>query len=230
MNKRVRITNKIFASLLLLATALMALVSCGEVNIVAKEEEILCAAEMLIKKSVLWNEIFYIDGMRPLEGGRSPSDSYVEVDPSYLQEIGMSSVAEIKEYGKEIFSPDMMKSFEDTLFGSIKSDTGSLISSAACMDYEEKVTGVLMYTVVNTKESPKSYNGVPYGEHIEYLYSTMRVTYNRNYAATVEITVRGAEEKNAGLTDTLSVQLEQVDGVWYLDNLTIAKIKKPTEN
>ncbi len=207
---------------------LFTLLSCGEVNIVAKEADILSAARELIGKSVLWNEIFYIDGMRPLEGGRSPSGSYVEVDPAYLEEIGMASVAEIKEYGRGIFSPDMMESFEETLFGSIKSDMGGIVSSAACMDYEEKVTGVKKYTVVNPEESPKSYNGTPYGEHIEYLYDTMRVTYNKNYAATVVITIRGTEEKNQGLTDTVSVQMKQIDGVWYLDNLTIAKIKTGT--
>ena len=219
-------TSKHLYALILLVCLLLPFTSCGEVNIVASEQEILAAAQTLIEKSVLWNEIFYIDGMRPLQGGRSPSASYVEVDPSYLEEIGLYSVAEIKQYGAQIFSPDMMSSFEQTLFGSLRSDTGALISSAACMDYEERVTGVAMYTVVNTEESPKNYKGTPYGEHVEYLYDTMTVTYNKNYAATVEITVRGTEEKNLGLTDTVTVQLQKVGGVWYLDNLTVTKIKR----
>ena len=222
MNKLLRS----FSALALLLLLVLSMLSCGEVKIVCDEGEILAAAENLIGRSVLWNEIFYIEGMRPLEGGRAPSDSYVEVDPAYLDEIGFSTVAEIKAYGKEIFSPDMMRSFEDTLFGGMKSDIGAIVSSAACMDYEEPVTGVKLYPVVNPAESPKRYGETPWGEHIEYIYSTMRVTYNLNYSATVELEIVGAEEKNLGMRDTLSVQLKKVEGVWYLDNLTVAKIDR----
>ncbi len=225
-------TNKpvlrLLALALLLSLTAALLSACGkkEVKIIADEAEIKAAAEELIGRSVLWNEIFYIEGMRPLEGGRITPSSYVEIDPAYLEEIGFGSIQEIRDYGAEIFSPAMTEMHGQTLFGSLKNEVGSLISSAACMDYEERVTGVQPYPVVNTAESPKKNGETPWGEHVAYRYDTMRVTYNLNHSATVELEVVGAEEKNLGLSDTLTVQLKKVEGVWYLDNSTFTKIDR----
>ena len=216
---------RLISLLLLTAFAVTLLSACGkkEQRIILDEAEIKAAAQTLIQRSVLWNEIFYIEGMRPLEGGRSPSSRYREIDPAYLDEIGFASIGEIRAYGAEIFSPDMTRIHDETLFGSLMGTVG-LASSAACMDYEERVTGVSPYPVVNPAESPKRNGDTPWGEHVSYLYGTMRVVYNLNYRATVEITVVGNEEKNEGLTDTVTVQLKKIEGVWYLDNFTFTKI------
>lgn len=207
------------AALLLAAAMLLCLLSCGELKETADEGEILSAAERLISESVLWNELFFIDGLPVLEGGRE-SGNYREVDPAYLAGIGMSSLSEILEYGRTIYSADMMETMEATLFGSIRTDDGTIFSSAACFDFSEGSgeEETFLCLMVNPSECPRFG-----GDTVTYRYDGMTVTYNLNRCATVLVTAEGSGE-NAGKTAQVRVNLVLEETKWKLDNYTFVSL------
>lgn len=203
----------IFPLILLLYVSILLPFSCAEKDVIHDEGEILTAAEDLISESVLWNRIFYIEGLLPLEGGRTYGD-YREVDPSYLAEIGTTSVAEIVAYGERIYSEAMMALFGETLFSAIKNGVGGVSSSAVCFDYTEKIDGAdrFICVMVDPNESPRFH-----APALDYLFDTMQVEYNRNGRATVSVSVRRVEDRRLS---SIKVNLVLENGVWLLDSYT----------
>lgn len=204
----------IFTLLLLLSIA-TSLFACTkkQKDIVHSEADILAAAEERITESVLWNRIFFIEGLPVLEGGRA-SGVYREVDPAYLEALGMSSVSDIIDYGKTVYSTSMMTLFEETLFSSIKNEIGGVSTSAVCFDYTEKIDGQdrFLCVMVDPEQSPR------FGaSELEYLYDTMKVEYNLNGRAIVSLSVKkvGSDE-----TRLIRVNLLLENEVWFLDGYT----------
>jgi hypothetical protein len=219
-----RKSKQIAGLLLLMALCLAMAVGCGEVRIVAEESEILAAARDLTERSILWNKLFYIDGIPTLEGGRT-TGIYQEADPDFLAELGMERLSDIKEYAAGIYSTEMMQTFEQTLFSAIHNGQGTLVSGTVCMDYNEIVNGKSTFVclMVNTENCPAIKT-----DEVVYLYDTMRVVYNLNYRATVEIAVcRVGEEQ--GQTATIRINLLKTEDTWYLDNNTFARLPEPGE-
>lgn len=201
--------------LLLLATLILSAVSCRkDKDVTYNEEEILAATEQKILDSVLWNKIFFIEGFSILEDGRK-NGNYREVDPLFLEEIGMDKVSEIIAYGETIFSTSMMELYQETLFSAIKNDVGGVSTSAVCFDFNEKIDGVDRFVCVmaDPDESPR-FNA----SHVEYLFDTMTVTYNLNGRATVSLTVCKAGEPQT--TRDIRVNLLLENDQWLLDGYT----------
>lgn len=217
-------SKRILALLLLLCTVLL-LFACvkKQKDIVHNEAEILAAAEEKIAASVLWNRLFFIEGLPVLEGGRT-SGNYREVDPAYLEEIGMSRVSEIISYGKTVYSASMMELFGETLFSPIKNDVGSVLSSAVCFDYTEKIDGKdqFLCVMVDPDESPRIG-----ASEVEYLFDTMRVEYNLNGRATVSLSVRRAGGSDV---QSLRVQLLLENELWLLDGYTFVRFPTADAN
>ena len=203
----------IFPLIILLCVCIFLLFSCAEKDVIHDEGEILSAAEDLISESVLWNRIFYIEGLLPLEGGRSYGD-YREVDPAYLSEIGLSSVAEIVAYGERIYSESMMALFKETMFSAIKTDVGGVSSPAVCIDYTERIDGTerFLCVMVDPSESPRFH-----APALEYFFDTMQIEYNRNGRASVSVSVRRIED---GARSSIKVTLVLENEVWLLDSYT----------
>ena len=213
-------TIKIIFSALLLFSALLSLSACTDKkkDVVHSEGEILAAAEEKIKASVLWNRIFYIDGLPTLDGGRTMGN-YKEVDPAYLEEIGMERVSDIVSYGETIFSSSMMQVFQQTLFSAIKDDAGGMSTSSVCFDYIEKADGVenFICVMVDPSESPRFF-----ASEVVYLFDTMQVDDNLNGRATVSLSVRKSGESGDGALRTIRVNLLLENEVWLLDGYTFA--------
>lgn len=219
-----KMLKRIVTAILLLSVAVL-LFSCSgkQKDIVHSEADILRAAEERISASVLWNRIFFIEGFPILEGGRT-SGKYREVDPAYLEEIGMSRVSEIIDYGKTVYSTPMMELFGETIFSSIKNGVGGVSTTAVCFDYTEKIDGEdrFLCVMVDPDESPR------FGaSEVEYLFDTMRVEYNLNGRATVSLSV-----KKAGSDDvrSLRVNLLLENEAWLLDDYTFAVFLSADEN
>ena len=200
----------------LLLCLLLSLFACTkkEKDVVHNEQEILEAAEERIKASILWNRIFFIEGLPILEDGRE-TGNYREVDPAYLEGIGMTRVSEIVAYGKTVFSTPMMTLYGETLLSSIKNGVGGVSTSAVCFDYYEKVDGKdrFLCVMVDPDESPR------FGaSEVEYLFDTMQVTYNLNGRATVTLSVRKVGEPDS--VSSLRVGLLLENEAWLLDGYT----------
>jgi hypothetical protein len=194
---------------------MMSIASCTKKeDVVHDEAEILSAAQERISQSVLWNKIFYIDGFSVLENGKK-TGNYREVDPAYLDEIGMTRISDIKEYGKTVYSTAMLALFDETLFSSIKNDVGGVSTSAVCFDYYEKKDGVdrFICVMVDPDESPR------FGaSDVDYLFDTMQVVYNLNGRATVSLSVQKSGEPENVRTLRVSLLLE--NETWLLDGYT----------
>ncbi len=208
-------TLKSTVTFLLLLSVACSLLACTkkQKDVVYSEADILAAAEEKIEASILWNRIFFIEGLPILEDGRT-SGIYREVDPAYLTEIGLSSVSEIIDYGKTVYSTPMMELFKETLFSSIKNGVGGVSNSAVCFDYTEKIDGVdrFLCVMVDPEESPR------FGaSELEYLFDTMQVEYNLNGRATVLMSVKKAGTDE---TRTIRVNLLLENEVWLLDGYT----------
>ncbi len=210
-------TLKSVSICLLLLCTVFSVVACQKKDVIHSEAEILAAAEEKISESVLWNRIFFIEGFPILEGGRT-TGNYQEVDPAYLESIGMSRISEIISYGETLYSSSMMALFEETLFNSIKNGVGGVSTSAVCFDYTERIDGAdrFICVMVDSNESPRFF-----ASEVEYLFDTMQVEFNRNGRATVSLSVKklGAEQGEDTLR-RLRVNLSLENEVWLLDSYT----------
>lgn len=208
-----KMLKKVFI-LLLLFSMILSLASCKKKDVVHNETEILSAAEERISASILWNKIFFIEGLPTLEGGKK-SGNYREVDPAFLEEIGMSRISEIIAYGETIFSTSMIDLYKETLFSAIKNEVGGVSTSSVCFDYFEKVDGVdrFVCVMVDPDESPRFF-----ASNVEYLFDTMEVVDNLNGRATVSLTVQ--KEGDPSQTRTVKINLLLENEVWLLDGYT----------
>ena len=125
---------KITAVILLVALLPVALISCDRKY---DEAEVKAAAIELITASIPLNEIYYGEGIRFLEYSEKNVGVYFEADPAHLDELGFSTLSELKTKTKAVFS----KAHAERMFAGSLSGTFTQNGAALARYYQEYTKG-----------------------------------------------------------------------------------------
>ena len=196
---------------LLLTFATLFLTSC-EKNRDYDEAVVKAAALELIKNSEMINFVFYGKGISPTDDKNHANGYYYPAADTHLLELGFSSINELKEKAKEVYTDALCEIIFSTKLTSIE-DEGYVISLARY--YETDIDGypiIMVYTAAKPS----------YTNLIAYLYDTLKVVGSKGELIYVTIDMLLVSED--GEEQTVNAKfalLEESDG-FRLDTLTFA--------
>lgn len=189
--------RRLLSLLLLLLLLPASLLSCGDP---VTEEEVLPAAEALIRASVLLNGIYLGEG---IPTGEVAFENYRYADADFCRERGIETVATLKERTLAVYTPAVA----DILFRkAFTTDDHSL------GEYRDGASGGIY--VLETREC--WYENTAH----EYLFDTMRMKNATETGATVTLTVRITPEGKEPQERELSLPLVKTEDGWRCDKLT----------
>lgn len=206
--------RKIIALLLIVAALPLCLTSCDRKY---DENEVRAAAEKLILASAELNEVYYGSGIKYLEHSGNNVSLYCEADPLHLEELGFSTVSELKAKTKEVFS----EAHAETMFKGSFSGTFSQSGASNMARYYQKFD--------DNKANPKpvcimvlsTYESMLKGD-VKYELSTLKIIdSDGDYVnATLDATV-SYEGKTQ--VHKLEIRLIEEENGWRLASTTFAK-------
>ncbi len=115
---------KRLVSALLILTAVFCLYSCKEKNREYDETELKEASCDLIEKSKLLNQVYWGTGIEYIKDESTSNGSYYEANYLHLEKLGFSTIEELKELTRGVFSKAYSEDIFKTSLSSVSYDTG----------------------------------------------------------------------------------------------------------
>ena len=201
-----------FLALLLVASLLFSLTSC---NRSYDEEEVLTAAEELLRRGEILNAVYYGKGINYLSTGYS-NGAYYEADPHHLRTLGFDTIEELQRMTEETFTSGYSLQIYSTVLSSISDEDGLYVMARYYQqnDVLDPDTPVCIMVYAG-------YEGIFDGNMV-YDYSTLSVAgvkKDRVYV-TVEADVR--DDDGHAQTHTIRVTLIEEKNGWRIDSPTWA--------
>ncbi len=207
LNKR-RFYIKTFISLLLIITSLFSLASC---NRSYDEEEVKAAAKDLIERSVMFNEIYWGEGISYIENPSTSNGAYHEANFFDLQKYGFSTIEELKKMTEEVYSKSYCNAIFNAAFSSVSDEDEIHFFARYYQKYEDE-----------EQKNPECIMVYGYAENllpdkVEYLYETITVTHSKGEVVyiTIDAIVTRSEDKIQTRTRRIAL-IEEEDG-WRLN-------------
>lgn len=197
--------------ILSLSLLLTALVGCDRSY---DEAEVKAAAEELLQKSILVNEIFYGTGMEYDEKSSAAIGHYCPVEKEYLDSIGISTTDGLRNLTKGVYTDALCEIIFSTKLESLRDSEGNVISFRRY--YDGKVNGV-GYLMAYTEAD------VRYDNTVEYLYETLTVTGADGEHINIEIDVLLTSTVGQTRTTRVEFSLLEEKGEFRLDTLSFVK-------
>lgn len=216
--------SKFFILLLCLCLMLPTLASCKEKDREYVESEVVAAAEQLIQKSLILNEIYWGAGIRYQmpEDENAEIKGYLPADKEHLAaleaEYGIKDVETLKKKTREVFSETGYNWIVSTCLTNITGDEGIVSYARYYQSVKNAETGatddLMVYTGTrNIYENTKS---------VEYIYEGMSVTDVEGEVITVTLKVKTTGKNGEQKTRPFTVDLiEETDG-WRLHGASYA--------
>ncbi len=189
--------RRLLLLLMLLLLLPASLLSCGDP---VTEEEVLPAAEALVRASQLLNTVYLGEG---IPTGDIAFDGYRYADEAFCREHGITSIAALRAATEAVYTPAVADILYRKAFTTDEDSLG---------EYREGASGGLY--VLGARES--WYENTVH----EYLFDTMRMENATKTGATVSITVRITPEGKEPQERQLSLPLVKGEGGWRCDKLT----------
>lgn len=178
--------------------------------------EVEAAASKLLEESKLLNYIYWGEGIPYVYDENLSSGSYYAADETYLAEIGISTIQDLKDKTAAVFSDGMCEWIYSTVLSSVYSDT----SVAGLSRYEQVWGGVNNdepeYIRVYSEAEYWLVDEVEYNPSVEALRSEGETVY-----VMVLVTVTNPEGKV--MNQNLEIALVEEDDGWRLDSPTYAR-------
>lgn len=225
-NRAKRILSVILSSLVIFSTVIL-LGSCGGSSNITlgngggskqdreyDEAEVLEAAEALIKKSELLNEIYWGYGIPYVDDVNLSNGSYFPADDGYLAEIGISSLADLDEMTRSVFSGFICQWIKNSVLSSGGSGSNMYVSRYG-ESYDEP-----KYILVN------KYHEVLLKDTVEYDYDSLKVVGTKGDIVKVSIKCKVTNEDNDTVIKTIEVDMIEEDDGWKLDTPTYVVYSK----
>ena len=201
---------KRLVALLLLFCSVMPLLltSC---NRKYDEAEVLAAARELLPIAEKLNTVYYGEGIRYLSGGISEG-AYAEADPEHLSYLGFSSLSELDELTRSVFTISFSLALLRERVGELRVDGILIKPSRYFQKYEDEA---------RTKEKCiMVYNAIEpiFDDRMVIDYSTLRVLGSKRKYVNLAVEVKVTNEYGQVQKKTMTVSLlEESDG-WRIDN------------
>lgn len=207
-------SNKIFALVLCMTLILLLFTSCKNKKVKDREyneAEVCAAAQLLIEKSKILNEIYYGAGIPYIED-ESDEGVYRVADPEYIEQLyqnyGIKDVETLKEKTREVFSEAGSNSI-------ISSMLTNIAGTSYARYYVAKKSGELMvYT--------EAENYFKNTAAVEYIYDGMYVSDVEGEYLTVTLKVKTTGTDGSTNTKDFPVKLIEEASGYRLSGATYA--------
>ena len=181
------------------------------------EGEVLSVAAELIDASVVLNEIFYGNGLPYNQSESSANGAYYEASVYYLQNVGISTVEDMKSRARLVFS----KAYCEQIFGTVLSpvtDSDYILAMARYYQATDSLTGEPTAIMVYSKATPIL------TDEMEYDYDSLVCEGSRGERVYVKIAV-SVKDSESGEYHTVyrSIALIEEDEGWRIDSPSYAQ-------
>ena len=211
--------KRIIAIIVALASA-FSLASCDRSY---NENEIRAAAEELVKKAILLNEIFYGEGIHFDRDENTADGAYYEASSYYIQNVGIETVDDLKDMAREVFSEDYAELIFSTVLSPV-TDNDYIYSMARYYQKNDALTGENIAIMVYSEAT------VYLTDKMEYDYSSVEVTGSKGERVYFNISVKVTDsETDEDHIMTRSVALVEEKGGWRIDSPTYVQYSKSLE-
>lgn len=205
----------LLAALLILLIALLFALSFCERNRKYDKEEVESATRELLREAEFLNQIYYGSGIRYYDTDDGTTGHYRKADLAHLEELGFSTLAELKVITEKTFSDEYSAVLYDTILSSLKEGNTVITAARYYQAYDEETkqpTDIMVYSKFNIKFKDK----------VEYDYDSIKAERSKKDKVYVSVnaTVTNSEGKSQKITLTITL-IEEDDG-WKIDNPTYA--------
>lgn len=206
--------NKIISILLLVVVifSIFSFSSCSG-NRKFDKAEVEAATKTLLKEAELLNKVYFGSGIEHHDSDEGMG-SYRRAKTEHLNELGFTTVDELKTLTEKTFSDEYSKLIYSTILTALTDDY-TLVSIARYYQHTDKETGE-SYMMVNSKFN------VMFKDSIVYDYDSIKAEGSKKDKVYVSVnaTVTNAEGKSQNITIKVTL-VEDEDG-WRIDGPTYA--------
>lgn len=174
------------------------------------EEEVIAATKILLKDAKMLNIVYYGSGIKYYDS-EDKKGYYCKADTLHLEELGFSTVDELKALTEKTFSDEYSALLYSTVLSPIMSDTGVEVATRYYQVYDKK-SGLPTHIMVHSNYS------VLFKDDIEYDTDSLTVKGSKKdkVYVSVDATVTNKDGKTQKTTITITL-VEEEDG-WKIDN------------
>ena len=215
-NEKTKIIITVLLTILLIALiVLIFTLSFCEKNRKYDKEEVEAATKELLREAEFLNQIYYGSGIRYYDTDDGTTGYYRKADLLHLEELGFSTLDELKVITEKTFSDEYSAVLYDTILSSLKEGSTVVTAARYFQAYDEETnqpTDIMVYSKFNIKFKDK----------IEYDYDSIKAEGSKKDKVYVSVnaTVTNSEGKSQKITLTVTL-IEEEDG-WKIDNPTYA--------
>ena len=189
--------------------------SCGrdrEYN----EEEVIIAAEKLIKQSEILNDIYYGKGIDYQKDESTANGAYYQADILSLKKFGVQTINDIRKMTTECFTESYSNSIMSTMLSSISDESGIQIYSRYYQKYnslDDTEECIMVYKNANIFLTDK----------VVYDYSSLRVSGVKREEVFVKINVKVTNGENKTQHKEVEIALLEESNGWRINSPTYAR-------
>ena len=205
----------LLAGVFVLILVLIFVLSFGEKNRKFDKAEVEAATKQLLKEAEFLNQIYYGSGIKYYDTDDGKTGHYRKADIAHLEELGFSTLDELKTITEKTFSDEYSDLLYSTILSSLKEGSTVVTAARYFQAYDEetnKPTDIMVYSKFNVKFKDK----------VEYDYDSIKAEKSKKDKVYVSVnaTVTNSEGKSQKITLTITL-IEEEDG-WKIDNPTYA--------
>ena len=205
--------QKILSLFLTVATivSLLTLTSC---NRRYDEEEVVTAAQILLKDAEMLNFIYYGSGIEYYDSDEEKG-YYRKANDNHLERLGFSTIDGLKALTEKTYSAEYSSILYSTILSPMATDT-SIITPARYYQAFDEESGEPTHIMVYSKFIPMM------KDKIEYDYSTLKATGSKKEKVYVTVEATVTREDGKSQKTTVTITLVEEESGWKIDNPTYA--------
>ena len=190
---------------------LLTLTSC---NRRYDESEVIEATKKLLKDAEMLNKVYYGSGIKYYDDNEEKG-YYRKADSSHLDELGFSTIEELKALTEQTFSNEYSNLLYSTILSPIMTDTAVAKAARYYQAYDEK-TKLPSHIMVYSKFTPMM------KDQIEYDFDSITVNGAKKEKVYVSVDAIVTSVDGKSQRVTLTVMLVEGEDGWRIDNPTYA--------
>lgn len=180
------------------------------------EKEVKDAAEILLRDSMMLNSVYFGDGIHSINSDKEKGN-YREADPAHLNELGFTTITELKALTYKTFSVKEAEKIFSTVLSPLQQENGTIVLNTRYyqgVDEETKLpTHIMVY---------RNYKQLFEDRLVGYDFSSLKVEGSKGDVVylTVDLTVEN-EKGDSQVANIRFSLFEEIDG-WKLNSATYA--------
>ena len=178
------------------------------------ENEVKAAAEKLIAESVLFNDIFWGEGLPHYEDKNYSDGEYYAAIEAYYYNLGFTNIAELKAAAEKVFSTEYMSLISSTIFSEIY-DGNEMVHTSRYYQRYSAADGVTPEAIMVNVNWKNLLNG-----EVTYDYSSLTVTHSEDEIVYVTINATVKLDDLAPKTKTIEIGLIEEEAGWRVHTPT----------